>query len=157
VYGFTAAQYFHALEQARIDTFCDIRSRRAVRGHEYSFANSRRLQAQLRKLGIRYLHFKELAPSQELRERQAAADQAAHISRRKRTQLSPEFVAGYAEECLRDFDAKEFRGRLGPEARRVVLFCVERDPEACHRSLLAKRLQKDWKVEVIHLTPDSRA
>ena len=31
--------------------------------------------------------------------------------------------------------------------------CVERDPEACHRSLIADRLAKEYGVEVIHLRP----
>ena len=76
VYGFDEDSFFDALHKARVDTFCDIRSRRGVRGSIYAFANSLRLQARLADLGIRYLHRKDLAPTQAVRDRQAAADKA---------------------------------------------------------------------------------
>jgi uncharacterized protein (DUF488 family) len=31
--------------------------------------------------------------------------------------------------------------------------CVERDPEACHRSLVAQRMAERYGVSVIHLRP----
>jgi len=34
-----------------------------------------------------------------------------------------------------------------------ALLCVERDPEACHRSLVAQRLAERHGVEVVHLRP----
>ena len=33
-------------------------------------------------------------------------------------------------------------------------FCVERDPEACHRSIVAERLANDHGVSVGHLLPE---
>ena len=42
VYGFTPSAFFEALQRAGVDTFCDIRWRRGVRGREYAFANSAR-------------------------------------------------------------------------------------------------------------------
>ncbi|HRO91039.1 MAG TPA: hypothetical protein PLC06_11125 [Promineifilum sp.] len=35
----------------------------------------------------------------------------------------------------------------------MALMCVEREPAACHRSLLAERLRQAWGVEVVHLVP----
>ena len=153
VYGFAPAAFFEKLKAARIDTFCDIRRRRGVRGSEYAFANSLRLKAELEKVGIRYLHFIDLAPSLELRKRQASADKETHVARRKRSELSPEFIAGYREECLAGFESKGFMEQLGPDARRAVLFCVERLPEACHRSVVAERLSHDLNIPVTHLVP----
>jgi uncharacterized protein (DUF488 family) len=153
VYGATETAFFTALQEARVDTFCDIRARRGVRGSEYAFVNSQRLQAKLAELGIRYLHFKDLAPSEALRKRQYAADKADRIAKRKRIELSEQFIAGYHEEH-RDFDSRKFIEQLGPDARVVALFCVERAAEACHRSLLAARLQQDLGLEVVHLTPE---
>jgi uncharacterized protein (DUF488 family) len=153
VYGSSESGFFAALRDAGVDTFCDIRARRGVRGSEYAFVNSQRLQAKLAELGIRYLHCKELAPSEALRKRQYAADKADRIAKRKRTELSELFIAGYREEH-RDFDSRKFIEQLGPEARVVALFCVERAAAACHRSLLAARLQQDLGLEVVHLTPD---
>ncbi len=152
VYGATENGFFTALREAGVDTFCDIRARRGVRGSEYAFVNSQRLQAKLAELGIRYLHFKELAPSEALRKRQYAADKLDRIAKRKRTELSELFVAGYREEH-QDFDSRKFLEQLGPGVRVVALFCVERAPTACHRSLLAARLQQDLGVKVVHLTP----
>ena len=153
VYGFTAEAFFDKLKTAKVDTFCDVRRRRGVRGHEYAFANATRLIAELEKMGIRYLHFLDLAPSDTLRKRQAKADESAHTARRKREELSPQFIEGYKEEVLSRFDSRDFVERLGPEAKRVVLLCVEKTPAACHRSLLAQRLHDDLGVRLTHLVP----
>jgi uncharacterized protein (DUF488 family) len=152
-HGWEAERFFAALIAARADTFCDLRARRGVRGREYAFANSQRLQARLVELGIRYLHRPDLAPSAATRAEQYAADAATHTAKRQRTILSPEFVASYRRERLAGFDSAGFAADLGAEARVVVLFCVEREPAACHRSLLAERLAHDLGAGVIHLTP----
>ena len=152
-YGATEAGFFAALREAGVDTFCDLRARRGVRGREYAFVNSRRLQARLAELGIRYRHCKELAPSRALRESQYAADRVDHTAKRKRTELSEGFVNGYRAERLQDFDSRKFLEHLGSQARVVALFCVERVPAACHRSLVAERLHRDLGLEVVHLAP----
>lgn len=152
-YGWTEAAFFAALKEAGVDLFCDIRLRRGVRGREYAFVNSRRLQARLAELGIRYLHVKELAPGKALRERQAAADRARRTAKRQRSELSEAFVAGYREECLACFDARRFIDQVSG-ARTVALFCVERAPSACHRSLVAERLEREFGLEVVHLIPE---
>ena len=155
VYGFSEEAFFEKLRAAAVDTFCDIRWRRGVRGRVYAFANSGRLQNRLAELGIRYLHFRQLAPSPELRQRQADADKAARIQKRKRVALGEAFIAGY-REAMAGFDSRKFIEALGETARVAALFCVERDPAACHRSLLTERLQNDLgsEIEVAHLTPD---
>ena len=155
VFGFDEAGFFAALQEAGVDTFCDIRWRRGVRGAEYAFVNSARLQRKLAELGIRYLHFRELAPTPALRQRQVQADLAAGIAKRKREALGEAFISGYVEERLSTFDSRKFVDQLGPDARRVVLFCVEREPAACHRSILAARLQQELGLPIIHLTPPS--
>ena len=77
VYGFTAEAFFEALQRAGVDTFCDIRWRRGVRGREYAFANSGRLQQRLGELGMRYLHLRELAPTPALRQTPGSCRQGA--------------------------------------------------------------------------------
>ena len=47
VYNSTEKEFFEKLTQNNIDTFCDIRQRRGVRGSKYSFVNSNRLQQRL--------------------------------------------------------------------------------------------------------------
>lgn len=159
VYGFSEAAFFNALRQAGVDTFCDIRWRRGVRGAEYAFANRTRLEKRLAELGIRYLHLHELAATPALRQRQFEADKAEGTTKRKRSALGAAFIAGYREERLSAFSSRKFFEQLGSEARTVVLFCVEREPAACHRSLVAERLQQDLgaEIEVLHLMPEARA
>ena len=156
VYGFSEAVFFEKLRAAGVDTFCDIRWRRGVRGREYAFANSVRLQQRLSEISIHYLHVRELAPSPSLRKRQQEADEAMGVPKRKRTALGEVFIAGYHER-LCGFDSRKFIESLGSNTRVTALFCVERDPQACHRSILVERLQKDLpaEIEVVHLMPDS--
>jgi uncharacterized protein (DUF488 family) len=154
VYGSDEAAFFGALQRARVDTFCDIRWRRGMRGREYAFANSARLQQRLGELGIRYLHFRDVAPSPELRKAQAKADKEHRIARRKRTVLGEAFVRGYCHTVLENLNSREFVKQFGPEAKVVALFCVEREPAACHRSLLAERLEKDLGLNVDHIIPE---
>jgi hypothetical protein len=105
-------------------------------------------------MGIRYLHFRELAPTPALRQRQVEADEAVGITKRKRTVLGEAFIAGYRAERLDTFNASKFIEQLGAEAQNVALFCVEREPAACHRSLLAERLRQELGIPVTHLLPD---
>ena len=153
VYGWDEAGFFRALVDAGVDAFCDLRARRGVRGSEYAFANSQRLQARLAELGIQYVHYPELAPSQAIRKGQYDTDRATHTAKRQRTALSPEFIAAYTQQRLANFDSPAFLAALGPQAHIVALFCVEREPAACHRSILAERLAVDLGLTLAHLTP----
>lgn len=152
VYGFTEDEFFNSLINANIDTFCDIRRRRGVRGAKYAFANSNRLQEKLEKLGIRYCYFKGLAPSNEIREKQIKMDKLLKVQKRLRDELHKEFVDAYKQEILNAFDADEFFKSLGSDSKNIVLFCVERKPEACHRSIVTDFLSNKIKdIQVIHL------
>lgn len=153
VYGFEEEQFFRALQDANVDTFCDIRWRRGLRGATYAFANSRRLQERLAELGIRYLHRRDLAPPPAVRRRQAQADKKSKTPRRQRTTLSDAFVDAYRQEVLSDFQPQSLLADLPSGARVVALFCVEGEPAACHRSLLAEKLQHALGLPVRHLVP----
>ncbi len=154
VYGFDEAGFFQALQNAGVDTFCDLRRRRGVRGSAYAFANSQRLQGRLAELGIRYIYRADLAPSLEVRRAQETADKANKTAKRKRTALGAAFVEAYRRECLDGFDSHRFVVDLGEEALVVALFCVERLPAACHRLLVAERLEVELATTVRHLLPD---
>jgi uncharacterized protein (DUF488 family) len=153
VYGFSEEQFFGALRDAGVDTFCDVRARRGLRGSIYAFANSAYLQKRLGEMGIRYLHLKELAPSGQVRSIQDSADVTEGVPKRKRLVLSDVFVRAYEAERLADLDAARFLEQVGPEAKKVCLFCVEGQPEACHRSLLASKLGQELGLEVEHIRP----
>ena len=104
-------------------------------------------------LGIHYLHCKELAPTRQTREQQYAADKVEGTTKRQRTALSQAFAEAYQGERLAAFDSALFMAGLGPEAKVIALFCVEREPQACHRSLVAERLARDLGARVKHITP----
>lgn len=150
-YGWSEEAFSAALPAAGVRTFCDVRRRRGVRGHEYAFANAGRLQERLAELGIGYVHRLDLAPSDALHQAQARADAEHHTARRSRTELTPEFACAFADEVLTGFDPHAFLTDLAHDGP-VVLFCVERDPQACHRGLVAARLAKAGAT-VTHLTP----
>lgn len=150
-YGWTAEGFAAALQRAEVRTLVDIRRRRGVRG--LPFANAARLQELVEGLGIAYVHQLELAPSAALLARQHAIDKAAGQRQRDRERLSPEYVAGFTREVLRDFDARAFATSLGARAGAIALFCVEGRPEICHRSLIAERLQAVLRAPVEHLLP----
>lgn len=150
VYGLSETEFFAALQRARVDLFCDIRRRRGVRGSEYAFVNSRRLQERLAELGITYLHIKELAPSDTLRQAQYQVDKAAKVAKRQRSELDAAFIQEYKQTVLTDFSPQAFLANLPDDVHTIAFFCVERAPEACHRSLVAQAFA-DVGVEIEHL------
>jgi uncharacterized protein YeaO (DUF488 family) len=129
-----------------------VRQRRGVRGTEYAWANSLRVQAALENAGIEYQHHKELAPTTDLRQVQYADDARQGIGKRSRVELAPEYRSRYLEEILDAVDLAKLVREL-PTERVGALMCVERDPEACHRSLIAERLAAEYGVSVINLRP----
>jgi uncharacterized protein (DUF488 family) len=153
VYGFTSETFFAALVQAGVDTFCDVRWRRGMRGALYAFANSERLQAKLQELGIRYLYRRDLAPDPTIRVIQEEGDKSRGVLKRERERLELDFVEAYEQRCLARFDAQALIAQSGQEARVVALFCVEREPEACHRSLIAQHLARELGIQVMHVKP----
>ena len=150
VYGRSETEFFDLLQSAQADLFCDIRRRRGVRGSEYAFVNSQRLQARLAALNIAYRHILELAPSDEVRQAQYQVDKAAKVAKRQRTGLDPIFIQAYEQSVLADFSPQAFLDSLPEDVNVVAFFCVERAPEACHRSLVAGRFA-ELGVEVQHL------
>jgi len=151
VYGFDRDSFLEALAEAGIDLLLDVRQRRGVRGSEYAWANAKRLQATLSEAGIGYTHLKELAPTTELRQLQYREDARRGEGKRSRTVLAPEYARRYTVEILDRADLDPIVTWIGASA--AALLCVERDPEACHRSLIAARLERDRGFSITHLHP----
>jgi uncharacterized protein (DUF488 family) len=154
VYGFDRERFLEAIAAAAVETLIDVRQRRGVRGREYAWANSRRLQASLAEAGVDYLHIKELAPTTELRRLQYREDARRGEGKRSRTVLAAEYARRYTEEILDRADLAPIV-ELAKRGRMPALLCVERDPEACHRSLVAARLEGEHGLAVEHLRPAS--
>ena len=152
VYGFTAEAFLETLTGAGVGLLLDLRQRRGVRGPDYSWANSARLQRALAAADVGYRHVKELAPTTDLRQLQYREDDRLGVGKRNRVALAPEYVERYTREILDPFDLGALVAHL-PDDSTTALLCVERDPEACHRSLVAERLRAEHGLPVTDLCP----
>lgn len=153
VYGFDRDSFLEALSGAGVDLLLDVRQRRGVRGSEYAWANAKRLEAALDEADILYSHLSELAPTTEMRQLQYREDEKKGEGKRSRSVLAPAYVERYTAEVLDEVDLAPIVRWIGK--KNAALLCVERDPEACHRSLVAERLQREHGFEVAHLRPQS--
>jgi uncharacterized protein (DUF488 family) len=152
VYGFDGESFLQRLRRADVRLLFDVRQRRGVRGPEYAWANSLRLQEALAHARIAYEHHLELAPTSELRRLQYAEDDRQGVGKRSRRELAAEYARRYTTEILDHADLTPIVAAL-PSSGCAALLCVERDPEACHRSLIAQRLAEQYRVTVEHLRP----
>jgi uncharacterized protein (DUF488 family) len=152
VYGFSGEAFLERLRRAEVRLVLDVRQRRGVRGSDYAWANSRRLQAALAEAGIAYEHHPELAPTTELRQLQYLEDDRRGVGKRSRRELAPEYARRYTAEILDRADLTSIIS-ASPSSGIAALLCVERDPEACHRSLIAQRLTEHHTVSIEHLRP----
>lgn len=151
VYGFDLSGFLAALKEGGVTIVVDVRQRRGVRGPQYAWANSRRLQDALGGAGIGYVHLKQLAPTTAMREAQYREDARKGEGKRSRTALSEEYVSLYTAEVLAPADLSPLLELTAEEL--PALLCVERDAAACHRSLIAARLRREHGVEVVDLSP----
>ena len=152
VYDWTLESWLEALRAAEVRLLLDLRQRRGVRGPLYAWANSKRLQSALADAGISYEHLPELAPTTELRHLQYAEDARLGEGYRSRTKLAPEYTRRFISERLDQVDLRPIVESL-PADGATALLCVERDPEACHRSLVAERLAEESGRPLEHLRP----
>jgi uncharacterized protein (DUF488 family) len=148
VYDWDLDSFLAALRVADVGLVLDIRQRRGVRGRDYAWANAKRLEAALWDAGIAYAHVPELAPTTELRQLQYAEDAKRGEGKRSRTVLAPAYVERFTREILDEANLDRVL-EVMPDDAATALLCVERDPEACHRSLVAAALG----LPVAHLQP----
>jgi uncharacterized protein (DUF488 family) len=152
VYDFNAESFLQRLQRADVRLLLDVRQRRGVRGTQYAWANARRLQAALAQARIAYEHHPELAPTTALRQLQYAEDARQGVGKRSRRELAAEYTRRYTTEILNRADLSPIVAGL-PSCGIAALLCVERDPEACHRSLIAQRLTEQYHITIEHLCP----
>jgi hypothetical protein len=87
-----------------------------------------------------------------LRQLQYREDAVQGVGKRSRVRLAPEYAQRYVHEILNGANLDSVVASL-PKRGSGALLCVERDPEACHRSLIAERLASEHGVSIAHLQP----
>jgi uncharacterized protein (DUF488 family) len=152
VYDWDLDSFLNALKAVNVRLLLDLRQRRGVRGPQYAWANSGRLQRALADAHIAYSHHLELAPTTELRRLQYAEDARRGVGKRSRKQLATVYRERYTHEILDHADLRRVVDEL-PQAGAGALLCVEADPEACHRSIVAERLAAEYGIAAAHLRP----
>jgi uncharacterized protein (DUF488 family) len=150
VYQSSLDDFLAKLRRHQVAMVVDVRQRRGVRGPEYAWANSLRLQAALKQAGIRYRHLPELAPTTELRQLQYREDERLKVGKRSRVELAEAYKRRYLSEVLDHVDLAAVLESL-PEDAVSALLCVEHDARACHRSLIAARIHAKFANPVIDL------
>jgi hypothetical protein len=152
VYHSSEEDFFRKLLQNKINTFCDIRQRRGIRGSKYTFVNSKKLQHKLAELGINYMYVKGLAPGPKIREIQKKIDSKNKRLKKNRQTLDDIFIKEYNNQVLNIFNFDNFIEELNLSGEsRIVFFCVEEFSEACHRSLVTKRITEQYKYNIKHI------
>lgn len=152
VYNSTEDIFFKKLIDNKIDTFIDVRQRRGVRGSKYSFVNSNKLQEKLSSLKIKYIHQLDLAPSNEVRDLQKKADLKKNELKQTREELDSSFKNAYKTIILNNFDLQHFIDDLQRQnSSKIVLFCVEENSNACHRSLITSKIKSEFDLTINHL------
>lgn len=152
VYNSSESDFFKKLIDNDIDTFCDIRQRRGVRGAKYSFVNSNKLQERLSQLGIKYAHLLGLAPTTEIRDLQKQDDYETGILKSERQVLGEKFKDEFKSNVLPKFDFEFLFDQLDNiGAKRIAFFCVEEHHEACHRSIVTDWLSEKYNYQIHHL------
>lgn len=123
------------LQRNGIKTIVDVREKPISR--KKGFAKSALSQA-LRSAGIDYVHVREMGSPENARK-----DLHSNKNWQKFEEKYLEYLAGQRESLV------ELSMKI--KAGAFCLMCFERNYNECHRSILAKEIQRFSDVEVIHL------
>lgn len=131
-------QLIHCLRANDVHTLADIRFHPFSRRPEFRQDALRRA---VEEAGLAYRHVKALGNPPPSREAAMAGDEAAY-RRLFRAHLDTAAARASLQAVL-DWS------QAGP----VCLMCLERDPEDCHRLMVAERLVADSGIALEHLKP----
>lgn len=127
-----------ALTTAGVDVLVDVR---AVANSRRPGFSKRALSAGVDERGLGYLHLRALGTPAEGR---AAARAGRHA----------EMKAIFAEQMKTDAAQEDLAGliEMVRNGRKMCLLCFEREPEHCHRMMIAEAVEAEVKgLELTHL------
>jgi uncharacterized protein (DUF488 family) len=132
--GRTVDQFMHTLLQSGIEQVVDVRERPISRKNGFSKGA---LSQELWNQTILYHHIPELGTPSALRKKMKNGGSLERL------------LEGYARHLDKNERAYELLSTL-IETRASAILCFERDYTACHRQILAKRLEMDG-FHIMHL------
>jgi uncharacterized protein (DUF488 family) len=134
--GSSFADFLATLQEAKISTLIDIRDVPVSR--KAGFSKNALAQA-LETAGISYVHLKELGDPKAGREAARSGD-------------FDEFRRIYAARLRKAETKLELKAAIDiAKDVRACLLCYERDPQNCHRSMVAKYMCDQAEFRVTHL------
>jgi uncharacterized protein (DUF488 family) len=140
--GGTVASFIRTLKDAQVELILDIRAAPVSRKKGFS---KNQLAAHLSDAGIGYRHLCGLGTPKRGRDAARGGD---------RESFERIFLAHMNEpDALLDLGEAIALGK----DRHVCLLCLERDPEHCHRLIVANRMVAETGQELRHLFLDSEA
>ena len=134
----TQPRVIEALVEARVELLIDVRAVAASRRAGFS---KNLLAGGLNAAGIDYLHLKGLGTPKEGRDL-ARAGKASAMHAIFHEHMRTDTAMAALEQAV-----EESKGR------RVCLLCLEADPHACHRSIVADMMRAKTGADVVHLHP----
>ncbi len=124
--GYEVADFVAHLKSHRVQTLLDVRERPASRKKGFSKSP---LRETLEENGIRYVHLRELGSPKDLR---------VNYHDRGDYQTFHQEYARYLATQPEALDEAESWARTST----VCLMCLERDPNQCHRTVVARQIER---------------
>ena len=140
--GYSLLGLVDILKEQRIDALVDVRYDAYSKRPEFCKG---RLRSAIEEAGIEYLHRPELGTPTQLRKKITNARSGQEIFKlyfERISKVNYRYVEAVAELA---------------SPRKLVLMCMEKEPERCHRKILADFISRKFGFEVVHLAPSREA
>lgn len=130
------------LKEQGIDTLVDVRYDAYSKRPEFCKG---RLRSAIEEAGMEYIHRPELGTPTQLRKKITDVGSGQEVFRlyfERISKVNYRYVEAVAELA---------------SPRKLVLMCMEKEPERCHRKILADFLSRKFGFEVVHLAPPPKS
>ena len=139
--GYSLLGLVNILKEQGIDTLVDVRYDAYSKRPEFCKG---RLRSAIEEAGMEYIHRPELGTPTQLRKKITDARSGQEVFRlyfERISKVNYRYVEAVAE--------------LGIQGK-LVLMCMEKEPERCHRRILADFLSKKFGFQVEHLVASAK-
>lgn len=132
----TIRSMLRVLKANQVEVLVDVRENPVSRKPGFSKS---RLEAELSRAGVDYVHFQCLGNPSSIRSRYCRNGQIRRALKEYERYLLAK------QDCVQSLIE-------AVSSRRFCLLCLEKDHNSCHRSVIARRLTELTKCQPIHLT-----